>query len=68
VEVAALSQISFVASPLHLLSAEFVDFVKPCLKLLLDGQSDFERQRRHAFYQQLANSTVNLISHDSLAD
>ena len=50
-KIAALRQIGFVAGSLHLLAAESVDFLGSCLKLLLNGQSNVERQRSYAFPQ-----------------
>jgi hypothetical protein len=50
-----------------LLVSELIHFLDSCREFLLDRESDFECQRRHAFYQQSADGVIDVVSDDMLA-
>ena len=65
-KIAALGQVGFISRPFDLFLAEMVHFLDSRLKLLLDRERDFQRQRSNAFYQKLAHRIVDVVSDDSL--
>jgi hypothetical protein len=66
--VATPGQFSVIARPLDLLLPESVGFIQPALQLLLDGQRDFDRNRRNRFDEDVPDFLINRSSWNMLAD
>ena len=58
--ISTLRQFRFIPGPLDLLFAKSIDFIQPCLQLLLHGQSDIECDRVHHFQQYVTNHAIDL--------
>ena len=60
-QIAALSEVGFIARPFDLLLAEPVGFVRTRRELLPNGEGDFQCQRRHELHQHLADCPVEVF-------
>src|SRR5262249_30621336 len=63
----ALGQLGLVASSFHLLATKAVGLFGARLKLFLNGERHFQRQRRHGFYKQVADGAIEAGAKHALA-